>query len=152
MASLIPWSRAASGPLNRLRTELEEMFGRFGDESLFANGDALKAWQPRVDVEETDKEITVKADLPGVDPKDIDVQVLDGVLTLKGEKKEEKEEKTKNYHRVERFAGSFYRAIPLPAGADADKVVAKSAKGVLTITIPKKPELQPKKITVKSQD
>jgi HSP20 family protein len=152
MTTLIPWSRSSSSPLNRFRNELEEMFDRFTDVSLFGNGDAAKVWQPRVDVEETDKEITVKVDLPGVDPKDIEIQVLNGVLTLKGEKKEEKEEKKKNYHRVERFYGAFYREIPLTAAADSDKVVATSAKGVITISVPKKAELQPKKITVKSQD
>lgn len=147
MSSLIPWSRTFS-PLNRLRTELDEMFDRFGNEPLFGNSN----WEPRVDIEETDKEITVKADLPGVDAKDIDVQVVDGVLTIKGEKKEAKEEKKKNYHRVERFVGSFYRAIPLPAGADAEKVAAMSSKGVITVSIPKKVEMQPKKIAVKSQE
>ncbi len=78
--------------------------------------------------------------------------MANGVLSLKGEKKEEKEEKKKNYHRVERFVGSFYRAIPLPAGADADKVVATTTKGVITVTVPKKAEMQPKKIAVKSQE
>ncbi len=152
MTSIIPWVRSSSNPLSQFRSELQEMFDRFSDDLSFPNGDALKAWQPRVDVEETDKEITVKADLPGVDPKDIEVQVVNGVLTLKGEKKEEKEEKKKNYHRVERFVGSFYRAIPLPAGADADKVVATTTKGVITVTVPKKAEMQPKKIAVKSQE
>lgn len=152
MTNLIRWSRPSSNPLNTLRSGLDEIFDRFAYESQFANGDTAKAWQPRVDVEETEKEFTVKADLPGIDPKDIDVQVVDGVLTLKGEKKEEKEEKKKNYQRVERFVGTFYRAVPLPAGADSEKVVATTAKGVVTIRVPKKADLQPKKITVKSQE
>lgn len=153
MRSLLPWSPLATGGLESLRRNLDDVFERFFESPLASTGNgAAAAWAPRADVEETEKEFTVKADLPGVDPKDIEVQVTDGVLTLKGEKKEEKEEKKKNYHRVERFVGTFYRAIPLPAGADADKVNASSAKGVLTITIPKKAELQPKKITVKAQD
>jgi HSP20 family protein len=99
-------------------------------------------------MEETDKEIIVKADLPGVDPKAVEVSVQDGVLTVRGERKEEREEKKKNYRCVERFAGSFYRAVALPPGADAEKVTATSTNGVVMITIPKKPEAQPKKITV----
>ena len=105
-------------------------------------------WAPRVDVEETEKEILVKADLPGIDPKAVEISIQDNVLTVRGEKKEEKEEKKKNYHRVERFTGSFHRAIPLPPGADAEKMAATSTNGVVTITVPKKPEAQPRKITV----
>jgi len=130
-----------------LRREMETLFGRFfGEEN--GNGMALRTWTPRVDVEETDKEVLVKADVPGVDPKVVEVSVENGVLTIRGEKKEEKEEKKKGYHRVERHTGSFYRAITLPPGVDADKVSATSADGVVTITVPKKAEAQPKKITV----
>jgi HSP20 family protein len=147
--TLTPW-RSGFGFMEPFRKEMETLFSRFfGEEN--GNGPMLRAaqaWAPRVDVEETDKEILVKADLPGVDPKAVEVSVQDNVLTVRGEKKEEKEEKKKNYHRVERFAGSFYRAIPLPPGADAEKVAATSANGVVTITIPKKLESQPRKITV----
>lgn len=118
----------------------------FGEEN--GNGQAMKTWSPQVDVEETEKEILVKADLPGVDPRAIEISVENGMLTVRGEKKEEKEEKKKNYHRVERFTGTFYRQIAMPSGADADKVTATSVNGVITITIPKKPEAQPKRITV----
>jgi HSP20 family protein len=109
------------------------------------------AWAPRVDVEETEKEVVVKADLPGVDPEDLDVSVLDGVLILRGAKKEEKEEKGKSFHRVERFRGEFYRELPLPAGVDPDKIAATCAKGVVTVSIPKKPAALPKKIAVKPE-
>jgi HSP20 family protein len=126
---------------------------RFFGESLESNGPtALMKWTPRVDVEETDKEILVKADLPGVDSKNVEVSVTDSTLVLRGEKKEEREEKKKNYHRVERFQGEFYREIPLPAEAETDKVAATSTKGVVTITIPKKASAQPKKVSVKTQD
>jgi len=151
MTSLIPWIRPTKSAIESWRQELENMFERFGGE-FNGNGDAMKAWAPRVDVEETDKEITVKADLPGVEPKDVEISVSGDTLTVRGEKKEEKEEKKKNYHRVERFEGKFYRQIALPVGADPEKVTASSARGVITITIPKKAELQPKKITVRAQD
>jgi HSP20 family protein len=103
-----------------------------------------------VDLKETDKEFVVKAELPGVAPKDLDIAVYEGVLTLKGEKKEEVEESKGGFHRTERFFGEFYRAIPLPPGCDEGKVVANCAKGVVTVTIPKKPNALPKKVEVKA--
>ena len=133
--------------IDPFRKEMETLFDRFfGDEG--GNGRAMPAvqtWAPRMDIEETEKEIVVKADLPGVDPKVVEISVENEVLTVRGEKKEEK---NRNYHRVERLAGSFYRAIALPPGTEADKVSADSANGVITITIPKKPEAQPRKIMV----
>jgi HSP20 family protein len=133
--------------LEPFRKEMEEVMERFfGQEN--GKPRSGEVWAPRVDVEETDKEILVKADLPGVDPKNIEITVENGVLMVRGEKNEEKEEKKKNYHRIERFAGSFYRAIQLPPGADTEKVSAASANGVVTVTIPKKAEAQPKKVTV----
>jgi HSP20 family protein len=145
-ATLTHW-RPGFGLLDPFRKEMEDLMDRFfGDEP--GSGRAVQAWAPRVDVEETDREILVKADLPGVDPKNVEVSVENGVLTVRGERKEEKEERKKNYHRVERFTGSFYRAIPLPPGADAEKVTATSTNGVVTVTIPKRAEAQPKKITV----
>jgi adenine-specific DNA-methyltransferase len=135
MRSLIPWSRRAGAALEPLRQEMDDLFERFFGEPLgFNGGEAVRAWMPRVDVEETDKEIVLKADLPGVDAKDVDVCVSGGSLVLRGEKKEEREEKKKNYHQVERFVGRFYRAVPLPQGTDPDKITATSAKGVITIT------------------
>lgn len=142
--ALAPWR--PFGVIEPFRQEMETLFDRFfgkGNENCLA----VRTWTPRVDVEESDKEIVVKADVPGVDPKAVEVSIENGVLTIRGERKEEKEEK-KGYHRVERFAGSFYRSVTLPPGTDGDKVVATSANGVVTITIPKKVEAQPKKITV----
>lgn len=137
------------GMLDPFRREMEGLFERFfGPEN--GNGQ-LARWTPRVDVEEADKEIRVKADLPGVDPKAIEITIENGILTVRGEKTEEKEEKGTSYHRVERFAGSFYRTIPLPPGADAEKVSATSANGVVTIIIPKKASAQPKRIRVEAK-
>jgi HSP20 family protein len=134
------------------RREMDDLLQRFFGSNTTELAEMTPAWAPRVDVEETDKDIVIKADLPGVEPKDIDITVVDGSLVLKGEKKEEKEEKKKNYHRIERFVGQFYREIPLPPGADADKITASTSKGVISVTIPKKPEAQPKKVTVRVQD
>ena len=148
LATMTP--RRPFGMMEPFHKEMESLIDRFFGEEA-GNGQlmqAVQAWAPRVDVEETDKEIVVKADLPGVDPKAVEVSVENGVLMIRGEKKEEKEEKKKSYHRVERFAGCFYRAIALPPTADAEKVSATSAHGVVTITIPKKPEAQPRKIAV----
>jgi HSP20 family protein len=150
MTKLMPWRRTGLAPWGTFGRELEEMMQRFFGEPV-DNGGALQAWAPRVDVEETDKEIRVKADLPGVDPKDVEVSVADGMLTLRGEKKEEHEEKKKGYHRLERFRGEFYREIPLPPGADAEKVTATSAQGVITVTVPKRATAQARKVVVKAQ-
>jgi len=149
MRALAPGSPRSGGMLDSLRTEMEELVERFFGESAVAG--LTGVWMPRVDVEEKDDEIVVKADLPGTDPADVEVAVMGTTLVLKGERKENREEKKKNFHRMERFVGRFYREVPLPAGVDADKVTATSAKGVLTVTIPKKPEVRPKKITVKAQ-
>jgi HSP20 family protein len=148
--NLVPWRRSQVPEIfDQFRREMDELVRSFFGGGLEATrGTALQAWAPRVDVEETEKEIVVKADLPGVDPKDIEIIAHEGVLIVKGQKKEEREEKGKQYHRVERFEGQFYREIPRPAAADADKITAKSANGVVTVTIPKKPEAQAKKITV----
>lgn len=146
--SLSPWT-AGFGVLDPFRKEMEGLMERFFGGS-HGNGKpgVLKAWAPRVDVEETDKEIVVKADLPGVDPKAVEVSVENGTLTVRGEHKEEREEKKKTYHLLERFSGSFSRRISLPPSADADKMTATSANGVVTVTIPKKFEAQPKTVPV----
>jgi HSP20 family protein len=149
MKGLIPWRRTP-GLFEPYRLDMEDLFQRFfGPAETEPNG-LTKVWAPRVDVAETEKEVYVKAELPGVDPKEVELTVHDGVLTIRGEKKEEKEEKKKEYHRVERFFGQFYREVPLPAGTDTEKITASSAQGVITVAIPKKPEILPKKITIKA--
>jgi HSP20 family protein len=147
MRSLIPWRE--SHLVEEARKEFDDAFRRFFGASFELNGNGKTTWTPHVDVTESDKSVVVKADLPGVDAKDVEITIEDGVLTLKGEKKEEREEKQKNYRRMERFVGTFYRAIPLPTGMDDGNVTANSAKGVITITVPKKPSAQPKKVAVK---
>ena len=132
--------------LERFRSEFDDLFQRmFGDGPVAT---APATWAPRVDVSETDQEFLVKADLPGVEAKNMDISVSDGVRVLKGERKEEKRDEKKGYQRYERFTGSFYREIPIPASVDADKITAESAKGVVCVRLPKKPELKPKKIAI----
>ncbi len=108
---------------------------------------------PQMDVAEDDREITLTAELPGLDEKDVEILLSSNGLTIKGEKKSKQEKKGKDYYRVERSYGSFSRTIPLPEGIDADKVNASFKKGVLTVTVPKLPEAQKevKKIAVKSE-
>jgi HSP20 family protein len=97
----------------------------------------LEAYSPRIDVKDTEKDIHVLAELPGVDEKDIEVSLANDTLTIKGEKKSEAEEKKKNYYWAERTYGSFYRSIPLPCDVKADKAEATFKKGVLTVVLPK---------------
>ena len=106
------------------------------------------AWVPAVDIFETNEAIVLKAELPGITAQDISVEVKDNTLTLKGEKKFEKEVKEENYHRVERSYGSFQRAFTLPGTIHQEKVKAKFKDGILEITLPKVEETKPKQIKV----
>ena len=123
-----------------LQREIDRVFSDF-NRGMPALAEFRKgAMAPKVNVSESDTAIEVTAEIPGVDAKDIDVQLKDGVLTIKGEKKEEKDEKKKDYHVVERSYGMFERSFSVPAEIDADKVQAAFDKGVLTVTLPKLPE------------
>ncbi|TET32641.1 MAG: Hsp20/alpha crystallin family protein [Planctomycetota bacterium] len=106
-------------------------------------------WMPAIDISETDSEFTVKVEVPGIDPEDVDVSLAGDVLKISGEKKEEHEEEEKNYHRIERSYGSFMRIIKLPPSADSSKVDAASKDGIVTLTIAKREEEKEKKIEIK---
>ncbi|HHJ36084.1 MAG TPA: Hsp20/alpha crystallin family protein, partial [Gammaproteobacteria bacterium] len=110
---------------------------------------ATANWAPSVDISEDDKAFTLLADIPGVDPKDIDISMEKGVLTIKGERQSVDTEENENFRRVERQSGQFYRRFTLPDSADADKIEAKSEHGVLTVTIPKQEVAVLRKIEVK---
>ena len=134
--------------MNRL---FDDFFGRSALEPFGAFRQEWDAFSPRVDVAETDSEIVVSAELPGLDDEDIEVSLARGLLTISGEKKQEKEKKDRDYYRVERSYGSFQRSVALPSEVDANKVDAVFRKGVLTVTLPKKGgEKARKRISVKT--
>lgn len=139
-------------PFNELRS-LQEDFNRtfgtafprlFGEEGL-TNG----KWVPSVDIREGENEIVLEADLPGLKPGDFELSVENRVLTLKGERKFEKQSETDNYHRIERSYGSFTRTFTLPSTVNADAVSAEFKNGVLRVTLPKKEEVKARQIQVK---
>lgn len=103
---------------------------------------------PALEMKENDSEVTVRAELPGIDPKEVDVSLERGYLTIKGEKKQEKKQEKENYLHVETSYGSFSRTIPVPADIDPDKVRAGYKKGVLTITMPKKETAKPRRVEI----
>ena len=109
---------------------------------------ASRPWSPAVDIYETENELVMKADIPDVDPKNIGIQVENGTLTLRGERRFEEQKNGKGFHRIERSYGSFVRAFSLPEAVDAEKVKADYKNGVLTIMLPKKEVAKPKTINV----
>lgn len=163
---LIPWNwgkngeslrRQSDNPFAEFQKEMNRLFENFSDD-MFSLSPMKRTQQeisaafPKMDVSETDKEFKVSAELPGMDEKDIDVSVSNEVLTIKGEKKAEKEDKKPNYYRMERSYGSFQRSIPLPSEVEKDKIKANFKKGVLNIVLPKseKAVKESKKIEISS--
>jgi HSP20 family protein len=134
---------ATQDRFNRL---FNDAFSRaFGESEL-----GTQSWTPAVDIYETEHNLVLKAELPGVEPKDVEARVEDGTLYLKGERKFEKEVKEENFHRVERSYGSFVRSFTLPGSVDAEKVSAEYKDGILTLTMPKKEEAKPKTIKIQA--
>jgi HSP20 family protein len=140
-------------PFTAFRREMDRLFESFGRDLAWPGGSRGAGMAPSIDVSETESEIRIEADLPGVEEKDVDVTVSDNVLTIKGEKKAEKEEKKKDFHLVERSYGSFSRSLTLPFAADPSKAKATFKNGVLSISLPKPPELtaKAKKIAIGSR-
>ena len=161
---LIPWGRhkgdvqskgALAGlPFGSLQQDVNRVFDDFWNrfDRPFLGPNGFLAAGPRTDISETDGEVEVSVELPGLNEKDIEVNLTDDTLTIRGEKKVEKEEKKRNYYRSERSYGAFHRTIPLPPGVDSDKAEAKFKNGVLSITVPKTAEAKAKvkRIEVKS--
>jgi len=131
-----------------LRRDMDDLISSFFGEGIPLSGrDSI--WTPALDVEENENEFLVIADLPGLEQKDISVKMSGDTLTIKGERKEEREERKKNYHVVERSSGRFLRTLSIPVPIDTEKISADYKQGVLRITLPKKPENRPKEIQVK---
>jgi HSP20 family protein len=150
--ALIPFSRRSDESFLSLQREMNRLF----DDALrglpaISGVEKVAALAPSMDVKETDKAIEVQTELPGVDQKDLDVTYANGVLTIKGEKKAEKDEKKAGYHLSERSYGSFYRSVQIDE-VDADKIAATFDKGVLTVTLPKLASAQAttKKVEIKA--
>jgi HSP20 family protein len=135
------------GGLTSLRREVDRLFDSFfnRESRIIADNDD---WSPRFDLIESKDSLVIKADLPGMNEKDISVSLSGDNLIIKGERKNEREEKDKHYHRIERSFGSFQRIIPLPVSIESGKIDAKYNKGVLEISLPKKPEAKPKEIPI----
>jgi HSP20 family protein len=155
LKELIPWKKPSSelavrqdamlNPFEQFRREMDNLFDGFLSEwpmrSSFLDR-RMGTFLPQVEVSETEKEVRVTAELPGMDEKQVEVNLTQGVLTIKGEKREEHEENKRDFHHSELRYGMFERAIPLPADIDADKAKASFKKGVLRITLPKTAEAQ----------
>ncbi len=148
MRALAPWRG-----METLRQEMDRLFDRFF-EPRWDEFEAVGEWAPKLDFSETKDAYLVKAEVPGVEQKDISVQLQDQTLTIKGEKhkeKEEKEEKEEKYHRVERSWGAFTRILALPMGVEIEKVTASFKDGLLTIKLPKAPGAKGTTIPVKAE-
>jgi len=135
--------------VNRLHHSLDQLFGDTLS-SPEASSSPSVSWVPRVDIREEKDRFVVLADIPGVDPKNIDITAENGVLTIRGERQSEKRANEDGYERVERVAGSFLRRFTLPEGANTDSIKAKQNNGVLEVTIPKQPQVQPRRIAIEA--
>ena len=156
---LTPWRKQhpeparGDGGIRRFRDEMEHLFDSFFGGSRMSEGGfpgAAGAWAPEIEVLEGDKEITVRAEIPGLDVKDVEVAISGNRLTLSGEKKEESEDRKGGYYHSERRYGYFHRTIELPAGTKTDQVTAEVDKGVLTLKIPKTETAGVKRIPIKA--
>lgn len=140
-----PW-----GLLNQLHNEVNRLFDlrplAGNDEANIVTSD----WVPAVDIKEESDRFVIHADVPGVDPKDIEITMENGLLSIKGERSLENKEEREGYRRVERVRGTFYRRFSLPDTADASQITAREKHGVLEIVIPKKEHVQPRKILVQA--
>lgn len=159
--NLIPWRNKPQvreggelSPVAALRNEMDRLFDSFFREPFGALDWPLwgqDKWSPAIDVAENDQELTVRAELPGIDPKELDVTVAGNQLVLSGEKKESSEHEGKDFYRSETRYGSFRRSVPLPEGVDTENVDAQYANGVLTLRLKKIAPAAAKRIEVKTK-
>ena len=134
---------------NQIQDEIKQVFERFfGEADADSSSVVTSQWTPRVDIKEEAGRFVILADVPGVEPKDIDISMDKGILTIKGERRAEKKEETERFSRVERMHGVFHRRFALPDSANPEQITASGRHGVLEISIPKRPETTPRKIQV----
>ena len=145
--SIVPWK--PMDELTTMRRDLDSLWDRFFPEKPFHERFTAHEWLPPIDLTDTKDKLVVKAELPGLEAKDVEITLTDDILTIKGEKKEENEEKDEHHFFVERYAGTFERRIKLPTLVKTDKVDATFDKGVLTIKLPKSEEAKTKEIKIK---
>jgi HSP20 family protein len=145
--AIVRWSPAQE--LLGVQNEMNRLFNNFFDRDLFETSYRRSAWEPAVDISETAEAFLVSADLPGLNKDDVKISYEDGVITIKGEKKLDKETKDKNYHRVERTYGLFERSFRLPSRIDVNTIEAKFKDGVLNLRLPKAEDARPKEIPIK---
>ena len=131
--------------LARLQDEMNRMF----DDRVYKGGGESVGWTPAADVFEDEDALSLRFDLAGVDPKNVDIRFENGVLSVKGERKLESDDKRENYHRVELAYGTFTRSFALPGTVDAEKIRAEAKNGLLTVVLPKRAEAKPRAIQVK---
>ncbi len=143
----------SDNPLARFRQEMENLLDRFTGSPFSTNWmDVFRGGEvgPRLDVSESANEITVRAELPAIKPEDVDVDISGNILTIRGEKKEEHQERQRNYIYSERQFGSFSRSVPLPSSVDPNEVDAAYKDGILTVRIAKRAEARPKRIPIRA--
>jgi HSP20 family protein len=145
MFEITPWRPLRE--LSNLRREMEDLWGDLLGEREFLP--MRGEWMPALDVSETKDSLIVKAEVPGMEPKDIDISLSGDLLTIKGEKKQKTEEKKESFHRIETRYGAFSRTIRVPVSVNSDKIQASYDKGVLKIVLPKKEEIKAKQIEIK---
>jgi HSP20 family protein len=144
MRTLAPWR-------GDLRRDMERFFERFADPIWEPFDMTAGDWAPKLDVSETKDAMVVTAEMPGIDPKEIEIALTGDLLTLKGEKEKETGEKEERFHRVERTYGAFLRSVRLPMSVDGSKVTATFKNGVLVVTLPKTPAAKGTMIPVKTE-
>ena len=146
--ALVRWEPVRE--LTSFQSEMNRLFNTFFDTPTTANGSAARRWTPAMDLVETDEHFVLKADLPGLTEDDVNIEVEENVLTISGERKQENVQEGERFFAVERGYGSFSRSFSLPDGTDAEHVSAEVRDGVLTLRVPKKPEVQARRINIGS--
>jgi len=145
--NIIPWK--PFDELTTLRKEMDSLWDRFFPETPFHERLVTHEWLPTIDLTETKDKLVVKAELPGLEAKDVELTLTEDILTIRGEKKEEKKEKDEHRFFVERYYGSFERKIKLPTLVKTGEIDATFKKGILTISLPKSEEAKKKEIKIK---